>query len=101
MPQRFSTRAAYLAYLRNHVKPKWGTYRLGDVKPFAVREWLRRLSLAPKSKVHIRNLMRILFNVAMLWELLEIQDNPMKLVRVTDATKRREEPKVLTVEEFQ
>jgi len=101
MPQRFSTRASYLAYLRNHVKPKWGRYRLGDVKPFAVREWLKRLSLAPKSKVHIRNLMRILFNAAMLWELLEIQDNPMKLVRVADATKRCEEPKVLTVEEFQ
>jgi hypothetical protein len=44
--------------------------------------------------------MSVLFNHAMLWELIEIQANPMKLVKIPDASKRKEEPRVLTVEEF-
>jgi hypothetical protein len=51
-------------------------------------------------KAHIRNLMSVLFNHAMLWELIEIQANPMKLVEIPEATKRKEEPRGLTVEEF-
>jgi integrase len=100
MPTRFSTRAAYRSYLECYVKPKWGQYSICTVKPFAVQTWLKSLPLAPKTKAHIRNLMSVLFNHAMLWELIEIQANPMKLVKIPDATKRKEEPRVLTVEEF-
>ncbi len=41
-----------------------------------------------------------LFNCAMRWELIEINDNPMRLVRVKDSSKRLHEPRPLTVEEF-
>lgn len=77
LPPRHSTRKAYLVYLKRYIQPKWASYRISDVKPFAVLGWLKSLSLAPKSKVHIRNLMRILFDHAMLWELIEITTNPM------------------------
>jgi len=100
MPQRFSTRAAYSSYLERHVKPKWAKYSISAVKPFAVRAWLKDLPLAPKTQAHIRNLMSVLFNCAMLWELVQVQANPMKLVKIPGATKREEEPRVLTVEEF-
>src|SRR5260221_9787952 len=100
LPQRHSTRKAYSVYLKRHIKPKWASYRISDVKPFAVGEWLKPLALAPKSKVHIRNLMRILFDHAMLWELIEVTANPMRLVKVKDASKRQEEPVVLTKEQF-
>jgi hypothetical protein len=36
----------------------------------------------------------------MLWELVAVQANPMKLVKIPGATKREDEPRVLTVEEF-
>ena len=45
--------------------------------------------------------MHILFNCGMRWGLLEVQANPMSLVRVKDCSKRRREPRVLTAPEFQ
>src|SRR5579872_7369626 len=100
MPQRYSTRSAYSSYLRQHIQPKWRTYAIADVKAFAVREWLKQMPLSPRSRTHVRNLMRVLFNCAMLWELVDVQDNPMKLVRVSGASKREKEPRVLTLAEF-
>src|SRR6516162_10915252 len=41
--------------------------------------------------------MRVLWNSAMRWELIEIGENPMKLVRVRGTSKRTREPKVLTI----
>jgi hypothetical protein len=37
----------------------------------------------------------------MRWELVEIRENPMKLVRVRGGSKRTKEPEVLTVAQFQ
>jgi integrase len=70
------------------------------VKAFTVEEWLKRLSLAPKSKGNIKSLMSVLFDTAMRWEMIALGENPMRLVRVKNATKRKEEPKILTVQEF-
>jgi integrase len=44
--------------------------------------------------------MRVWFNAAMRWELIPYQLNPMSLVRVKDGSKRKREPKVLSVDEF-
>jgi len=41
--------------------------------------------------------MRVLWNCAMRWELTEIGENPMKLVRVRGTSKRQREPMVLGV----
>ena len=100
LPERNSTARFYVAWLNRYVRPKWGEYPLSEVKPFAVEQWLKSLPLAPKSKAHIRSLMHILFNCAMRWGLLEVQANPMSLVRVKDCSKRRREPRVLTALEF-
>lgn len=100
MPKRFSTARGYRSYLDNWVIPKWGEYSIADVKPMAVDVWLESLTLAAKSKVHIKSAMRRVFEAAMLWELLPIQRNPMDLVRVMGGTKRGEEPRILTREEF-
>ena len=101
LPERHSTARLYKAWLNHRVRPKWGDYVLAEVKPFAVEQWLKSLPLAPKSKAHIRSLMHILFNCAMRWGLLEVQANPMSLVRVRDCSKRRREPRILTALEFQ
>ena len=96
---RHSTQLAYSSYLDTHILPKWGDYPLDAIKPFAVEQWLKTLSLARKTKGSIHNLMRLLFNAAMRWEFMDIQANPMKLVRVKGVSKREKEPRVLTLPE--
>ena len=65
-----------------------------------MEEWLKDLDLASRTKGHLHNLMRVLWNCAMRWELIEIGENPMKLVRVRGTSKRRREPVVLDVSQF-
>lgn len=97
---RHSTANAYRSYLNHQIKPRWGDCSLWKVKPFAVEQWLKDLNLAPRTKGHLHNLMRVLWNCAMRWELTEIGENPMKLVRVRGSSKRRREPVVLGVAQF-
>lgn len=95
---RHSTANAYRSYLNHQIKPRWAEYPLSRVKPLAVEQWLKALDLAPRTKGHLHNLMRVLWNCAMRWELTEIGENPMKLVRVRGSSKRRREPVVLGVD---
>src|SRR6185437_15212156 len=41
LPERYSTRKSYLAVLHRWIGPKWGEYKLHDVKAVAVEQWLR------------------------------------------------------------
>ena len=98
---RHSTADAYRSYLTNHIKPRWGDQPVRKIKPFGVEQWLKELDLAPKTKGHLQNLMRLLVNCAMRWELVGVGANPMKLVRVRGGSKRTKEPRVLTIPQFQ
>jgi integrase len=100
LPERHSTARSYRSWLANHIKPKWGEYPLQQIKPLAVEQWLKGLDLAPKSKGHLKNQMRIVFNCAMRWELLPYQANPMGFVRVKDVSKRVRQSVVLTIDQF-
>ena len=100
LPDRHSTARGYQSWLRNHIRPKWGEYPLQQIKPLSVEQWLKGLDLAPKSKGHSKNQMRMVFNCAMRWELVPYQTNPMSLVRVKDVSKRVRQPTVLTIEQF-
>jgi hypothetical protein len=88
IPKRFSTNHAYLSYINNHIRPKWGEFPLAQVKPLAVRDWLKGIQdkkghrpLASKTRGHIKGLMHRIFDCAMLWEYLPPDRNPMSLVR--------------------
>jgi integrase len=72
-----------------------------DVQPRPVELWLRQLALSPKSKAHVRNLLRLLMDYAMWSGVIEVSRNPIDLVVVKGATKRVRKPRSLTVEEFQ
>jgi integrase len=98
LPERNSTASRYRSWLKNYVKPKWAECSLDQIKPLAVEDWLKRLSLAPKSKSHLKNLMRVLFNAAMHWELISYQLNPMSFVGVKDGSKQKREPKALSAD---
>ncbi len=94
-----NTLASYRSMICQHIRPKWGDAYLKDVRPTLVQDWLRRLDLSPKYKGHIRSLMYRLFDKAMLWELLEVDRNPMDLVEVKGISKRKKRPCVLQVKD--
>lgn len=98
IPERHSTKTGYISHIKNHIRPRWGDAPIDSIRAMAVEDWLRGLSLAPKTKSHVRGLMHVIFQCARRWELTE--SNPIKLVRVRNATKRMEAPRVLTTEEF-
>jgi integrase len=100
MPKRKDTRRSYEAWLRNHILPKWGDCVLLDLQARPVELWLESLALAPKSRAHVRGLISILWDFAVWREDVPMQRNPMELVTVKGATKRKRQPRSLTVEEF-
>ena len=92
----YSTKAAYKCYLNNWILPRWGSYRLTDVKTVAVEEWLGKLSLAAGTKAKLRNIMSATFNHAIRHEWLD--KNPISLVR--QSAKRETIPTVLDAAEI-
>lgn len=105
LPERKSTRTFYLPWLNNYILPRWGSEPLSVVKnPLAVENWLKSLTkLSPKSRVHIRGLMRIIFDCALRWgiEGMKFERNPMSLVRIKGATKKVRPRRALTVAQVQ
>lgn len=101
LPKRHSTASKYRSWITHHIKPKWENVPIINVKPLLVEEWLTNLTLAPKSRGHVRSIMHILFTWAMKWEYIDIERmNPMSLVRVEGSSKRLREPRILSVQEF-
>jgi len=100
MPRRTMTRQGYNTWLNHYIIPKWGDCALQQLQARPVDLWLRSLELSPKSKVHIRGLLRILWEFAMWRGDMPLQRNPIELVTVKGATKRGKKPRSLTVEEF-
>ena len=97
----YSTARGYRSYISKHVKPKWGNTPLADIKALDVTEWLKSLSLSAKTRGQIRALLHLLFERAMLWGLIDLQRNPIELVKVKGASKRQRKPQILVPEKFQ
>jgi integrase len=101
MPKRVDTRRTYSAWLDNHILPRWGDCSITDLQAREVEQWLKSLTLSPKSRTHIRGLLRTLVDFAMWNCSIPVQRNCMELVDVEDATKRTKQPRSLSVVEFQ
>ena len=93
----YSTQETYQGYLKKWVVPRWGSYRLGDVKAVQVEQWLKTVPLARGSKAKMRNIMSALYSHAIRWEWTD--KNPITQVR--QSAKRSNIPTVLSVEEIQ
>jgi integrase len=101
MPTKLPTRLAYCSWMRNHILPRWGQTAITSLQPRPVELWLRELPLSPKSRIHIRGLLSQLYDYAQWSGIVPATErNPISLVKVENATKRRK-PRSLTVEEFQ
>jgi integrase len=94
--RRYSTQQSHSSTLRRWILPRWGDRPLEEVKPVAVEEWLRSLTLAPKTKVNLRSLFHLIYEHARRWELTD--RNPIDLVRQRGG--RRCIPRVLTPTEI-
>ncbi len=93
---RLNTQRAYRSFFNNHVRPKWGSEFVQNVKTMAVQDWLDSYPHSRQVKAHIRRYMHVLFNQAIRWEILE--RNPIDLVR--QSSKRLKTPRTLTPVEF-
>lgn len=100
MPTRHDTRAGYESWLRVFILPKWGEHTITELQARPVELWLDSLTLAPKSKVHIRGILSALWSFAMWKQDVPMQVNPISLVTIKGASKRIRKPRVLTVEQF-
>lgn len=101
MPRRVMTRQGYNTWLNGYIVPTWGDRTIQELEARPVDLWLQSLPLSPKSKVHIRGLVRVLWDFAMWRGDVAVQRNPMELVAVKGASKRTRQPRSLTVEQFQ
>jgi integrase len=97
----YSTVAGYSSYLTKHIEPRWKSAILSEIRPLQVSEWLKNLPLSPKTKGHVRALFHMLFERAMLWELLDLQRNPIELVKLKGTSRRLKRPLIITPEKFQ
>jgi integrase len=101
MPERRNTKRTYIVWFKHYVLPRWGACAIDDVQARDVELWLQSLNLAPRSKAHLRGLLRTLWDFAMWSRDIPVQRNPIELVTVKGATKRLKKPRSLTVDEFQ
>lgn len=108
---RWNTRMSYHGLYNNHIKPRWGTEYVDDVRPMLVEDWFdgynereveqkegqkikRPVSRAVKS--HVRNRMHTMFERARFWEM--VRENPIDLVH--QSQKRMKKPRVLEAKKF-
>jgi len=55
----YSTKKAYAGYLEKWIDPRWGEYRLLDVRAVEVESWLKSMNRAPGTRSKIRNVMSL------------------------------------------
>jgi integrase len=98
-PRRsYATKGGYKGNLRKWILPRWGQYRLPDVKAVEVESWLRTLHLANGSRSKLRDLMHQLYVHAFRYDLYSYPGgNPIHWVR--QSARRRFVPDVLTASE--
>jgi integrase len=82
------------------VLPKWAKLNCRWwAKPECQNQ--KALPLSPKTRGQVRALLHLLFEKAILWSLIELQRNPIELVKVKGSSKRQKKPQILSPEKFQ
>ena len=92
----YSTQSTYQGYLKKWILPRWRSYRLTDLKPVHIEQWLKSLPLSKGSKAKIRNIMSALYSHAQRWEW--VTTNPIRHVR--QSAKRSRVPTILSPEQI-
>jgi len=103
MPEHPPTAAGYRNYLENYCIPRWGSVELSEIasKPLDVELWLATIDRAPKTKAHIRDIMRCVFDFAMADGIIPLERNRLELIKIKGASKRVKPKRVLTYAEWE
>ena len=94
------TKREYESWIRVPILPKWGENLITDLQARPVEMWLESLTLAPKSRTHVRGILSALWNFAMWKQDIPMQVNPISLVKIKGVSKRIRQPRSLTAEQF-
>ena len=97
---RHSTQRVAELWLKKYILPQWGNQQITELQPRPVELWLESLPLAPKTRGHLRELLHRLVDYAMWCGSIPVGTNPVSLVTVRGSSKRRKQPRSLTVAEF-
>jgi integrase len=97
---RHSTQRVAELWLKKYILPRWGNQQITELQPRPVELWLESLPLAPKTRGHLRELLHRLVDYAMWAGSIPVGTNPVSLVTVRGSSKRRKQPRSLTVAEF-
>jgi integrase len=97
---RHSTQRVNELWFKKYVLSRWGSSLITDLQPRPVELWLESLPLAPKTRGYLRELLHRLVDHAMWCGSIPAGTNPISLVTVRGSSKRRKQPRSLTVEEF-
>jgi integrase len=97
---RHSTQRVTGLWIKKYALPQWGEQPITDLQPRPVELWLDSLPLAPKTRGHLRELLHRLVDYAMWCGSIPVGTNPISLVTVRGSSKRKKQPRSLTVEEF-
>lgn len=87
----YKTREVYRGHIEGYILPRWGGYRLGDVRTVAVEDWLGSLMLANSTKAKLRNIFHAVYSHAERYEWHD--HNP--ITRVRQSAQREKEPEIL------
>ncbi len=60
------TASVYRSLFEAHIRPKWGSKLVENVKPMGVMQWLEDMPDSRQVKAHVRGLMHTLFQSAIL-----------------------------------
>jgi integrase len=93
----FATVESHRNYINRYIKPRWGQFKLSEVRTVAVEQWLESLPLAPASRTKIRNIMSAVWSHGIRNEWITF--NPISKVRTS--ARRLREPDILNPQEFQ
>jgi len=120
----WSTKDRYDHVLKSWIEPRWDKVELETIVAGEVEKWLRSLKkkprrkrkgastedvveklqpLAPGTRVKIRNLMSVLFNHAIRWNIFATNPiaGPARKAGVRQSGKRQETPDILELSEMQ
>jgi integrase len=87
------TKQTYGVYLRARIVPRWGGYRIGEIKAVAVERWLGSIDdLSNGTKAKIKGIMSEVYQHAIRYGWLNDGENPIFAVRQSAKRTRVTEP---------
>lgn len=100
---KYNTQVGYLQIIENHLKPKFGLYKLKAINSTILQEYANSLKLNGYSKSHIVGILTV-FQSALDYAvepLHYISQNPMKSVKFPKVERKPRERIILTLDEWQ